>query len=91
MHGEGDLNRHIGATPPVRVTLEDELLQAVDRAADRLNLSRSAFTRDALRTALARLELQIREQQHREGYLRQPVTPGEFGGWEFARFPVKWS
>lgn len=75
----------------VQVTLEDELLQAVDRTAGRLNLSRSAFTRDALRTALARLELQIREQQHREGYLRQPVTPGEFGDWEFARFPVKWS
>jgi metal-responsive CopG/Arc/MetJ family transcriptional regulator len=66
----------------VQITLEDELVQAVDRAASRLDLSRSAFTRDALRAALAKLELQAREQQHREGYLRQPVTPDEFGDWE---------
>ncbi len=66
----------------VQITLEEELVQAVDRAAGRLALSRSAFARDALRAALARLESQAREQQHREGYLRQPVAPGEFDGWD---------
>lgn len=66
----------------VQITLEEELVQAVDQAAGQLALTRSAFARDALRAALARLESQAREQQHREGYLRQPVTPGEFDGWE---------
>ncbi|NJN46570.1 MAG: ribbon-helix-helix protein, CopG family [Candidatus Competibacteraceae bacterium] len=66
----------------VQITLEDELVQAVDQMAGQLNLSRSAFTRDALRAALAKLELQAREQQHRRGYLQQPVTSGEFDDWE---------
>jgi metal-responsive CopG/Arc/MetJ family transcriptional regulator len=66
----------------VQITLEDELVKAVDRAADRLDQSRSAFTRDALRAALAKLEVQAQEQQHREGYLRQPVNPGEFSDFE---------
>ncbi len=66
----------------VQITLEEDLVQAVDRAADRLDQSRSAFTRAALRTALARLAVQAREQQHRAGYLQQPVTPDEFDAWE---------
>jgi metal-responsive CopG/Arc/MetJ family transcriptional regulator len=66
----------------VQITLEEELVQAVDQIADQLNLSRSAFTREALRVALATLELKAREQQHRQGYLQQPVVPGEFDDWE---------
>ena len=62
----------------VQITLEEELVKAVDRAAGQLDQSRSAFTRDALRAALVKLEAQARERQHREGYLRQPVAPGEF-------------
>lgn len=66
----------------VQITLENGLVQAVDQAADRLHQSRSAFTREALRAALAKLEVQSKEQQHREGYLRQPVSSGEFSDWE---------
>lgn len=66
----------------VQITLENGLVQAVDQAADRLHQSRSAFTREALRAALAKLEVQAKEQQHREGYLRQPVSSGEFSDWE---------
>lgn len=66
----------------VQITLENDLVKAVDLAAGRLGQSRSAFTRDALRAALEKLELQAREQQHREGYLRQPVNPGEFSDFE---------
>ena len=62
----------------VQITLDEELANAVDLAAHRLSQSRSAFTRDALRAALEKLELQALEQQHREGYLRHPVNPGEF-------------
>lgn len=66
----------------VQMTLEDELVEAVDSAARRRNQSRSAFTRDALRTALEKLAEQAREQQHREGYLKHPVGPDEFSDFE---------
>ena len=66
----------------VQITLEADLVEAVDLAARRLNQSRSAFTREALRAALARLEMQTLEQQHREGYLKYPVSPGEFSDFE---------
>lgn len=66
----------------VQITLEEDLVKAVDLAARQLNQSRSAFTREALRAALARLEMQMLEQQHRQGYLKHPVSPGEFSDFE---------
>lgn len=66
----------------VQITLEDELVRAVDLAAQRLSQSRSTFTREALRVALERLQVQTLEQQHREGYLKHPVASGEFSDFE---------
>jgi metal-responsive CopG/Arc/MetJ family transcriptional regulator len=66
----------------VQITLEDDLVSAVDSVASQLHQSRSAFTRDALRAALQKRAEQTREQQQREGYLRQPVEPGEFSDFE---------
>ncbi|TVR64214.1 MAG: ribbon-helix-helix protein, CopG family [Candidatus Competibacteraceae bacterium] len=66
----------------VQITLEDDLVSAVDSVASQLHQSRSAFTRDALRAALQKRAEQVREQQQREGYLRQPVEPGEFSDFE---------
>ena len=66
----------------VQITLEDDLVSAVDSVASQLHQSRSAFTRDALRAALQKRAEQACEQQHREGYLRQPVEPGEFSDFE---------
>jgi metal-responsive CopG/Arc/MetJ family transcriptional regulator len=66
----------------VQMTLDTELVAAVDKAARRLGTSRSAFARDALRAALRRLQERSREEKHREGYRRQPVKPGEFSDWE---------
>jgi hypothetical protein len=66
----------------VQMTLDAELVEAVDRAAKRLGTSRSAFTRDALRRALARLREERLERKHRLGYERSPVEPGEFDLWE---------
>ena len=64
------------------MTLEEELVAAVDRAAKRLRTTRSGFARQALRAALARLRIQELERKHREGYLRKPVRRGEFSAWE---------
>jgi len=66
----------------VQMTLDDSLLEEVDRAATALGTTRSAFTRDALRTALVSLRERELERKHREGYQRHPVRPGEFSIWE---------
>lgn len=66
----------------VQMTLDEELVGAVDRAVLRLGTTRSAFARDALRDALMRLKERDAERKHREGYERKPVEPGEFSDWE---------
>ena len=65
----------------VQMTLEEDLVQRVDRMVRKLGTTRSAFTRDALKAALARLREQELERKHREGYERVPVEPGEFDDW----------
>lgn len=66
----------------VQMTLEPRLLISVDRAAKRLGLSRSAFTRRALAEALARLHSEALERRHADGYRRKPVRRGEFDTWQ---------
>jgi metal-responsive CopG/Arc/MetJ family transcriptional regulator len=66
----------------VQMTLDEELVEAVDRVARKLGTSRSAFARDALREALAQVRARGLEKRHRAGYARLPVRRGEFGAWE---------
>ncbi len=66
----------------VQMTLEEDLVAAVDRAAKRLGTTRSAFAREALRAALERVRTRELEQRHREGYARRPVRRREFSVWE---------
>lgn len=66
----------------VQMTLDEELVEAVDEAAKRLGTTRSAFAREALREALARERVKHLEQKHREGYEKHPVKTGEFDAWE---------
>lgn len=66
----------------VQMTLDEELVAAVDRVAKKLRTSRSAFTRQALREAVERTRVSGLERQHREGYLHRPVKRGEFSTWE---------
>ena len=65
----------------VQMTLEPKLVSAVDRAARRLGVTRSAFTRQALRAALRRLASAALDRRDREGYRRKPVRRGEFDSW----------
>ena len=65
----------------VQMTLEPKLVTQVDRAARRLGLTRSAFTRQALSAALDRLRVQELERRDREGYRTKPVRRGEFDVW----------
>jgi len=66
----------------VQMTLDEDLVKAVDRAAKRLGTTRSGFAREALRSALRKVHVTELERKHREGYRRKPVEPGEFSDWE---------
>ena len=65
----------------VQMTLDEQLVGLVDRAARKLGKTRSAFTRDALRDALLRPATLEKESQHRRGYQASPVVRGEFDDW----------
>ncbi len=66
----------------VQMTLDENLVKAVDSAAKKLRTTRSAFTREALRSALKEVRVRDLESKHREGYRRKPVKRGEFSDWE---------
>jgi len=66
----------------VQMTLDETLVKAVDGAAKKLGTTRSAFTREALRSALREVRVRDLESKHREGYKRKPVKRGEFSAWE---------
>ena len=66
----------------IQMTLDDDLVTAVDRVSKELRTSRSAFARKALRDALARCTLERLERKHRRGYERYPVAVDEFSVWE---------
>jgi Arc/MetJ family transcription regulator len=71
-----------GIMKTVQMTLDENLIASVDKVAKRLGTTRSAFTRQALRTALREVRMNELERKHREGYKRKPVRPGEFEDWE---------
>ena len=78
------ISLHTGGvlTKTVQMTLEPDLIEAVDKAARRLGTTRSAFARRALREALKQLRLKALEEKQRQGYARKPVRRSEFDGWE---------
>jgi len=64
------------------MTLDDELVESVDRLVKELKTTRSAFTRDALREAIIRFNIRRLEEKHRKGYELHPVNRKEFSVWE---------
>ena len=66
----------------VQMTLDEQLVKAVDSAARKLGTTRSGFTREALRSALKEVRVRELELKHREGYKRKPVRRREFSDWE---------
>ncbi len=66
----------------VQMTLEENLVKAVDRVTKKMKTTRSAFTRAALREAIKKYETTQLEDKHRKGYDRQPAKPDEFLVWE---------
>jgi metal-responsive CopG/Arc/MetJ family transcriptional regulator len=66
----------------VQMTLDEDLIIDVDRVVKRLGTTRSAFARQALRSAIGRVHIEQLERKHREGYRRKPVKQEEFEIWE---------
>ena len=66
----------------IQMTLDDELVENVDKIVKKLHPNRSAFTRDALREALNKYNALQLERQHYQGYCKHPVSDVEFSVWE---------
>ena len=66
----------------IQMTLDNDLVDAVDAMVKSLETTRSAFTRQALRDALEKHKRERLEQKHRDGYERFPVADSEFSDWE---------
>jgi len=66
----------------IQMTIDEDLVREVDKVSKQLQTNRSAFTRKALRMALARLKIEQLEQQHRQGYQKTPPATDEFSVWE---------
>lgn len=70
------------AMKTIQLTLDDDLLEAVDDASRYLRVTRAAFVRQALVVALDRFRAEQLETRHRLGYERHPVHSDEFSDWE---------
>jgi len=66
----------------VQMTLDDELVDAVDAMVKKLHTTRSAFTRKALRNAMEGMRIKQQEERHKTGYQQKPVQVSEFVAWE---------
>jgi len=66
----------------VQMTLDEDLVEAVDKVVKKINTTRSAFARDALRAAIRKFNVSRLERQHRRGYDISPVAKSEFSVWE---------
>jgi metal-responsive CopG/Arc/MetJ family transcriptional regulator len=66
----------------IQMTIDETLLEEVDRATAVLQTNRSAFIRSALQLALRQYRIGQLEQQHAAGYMRHPISAGEFDMWE---------
>lgn len=65
----------------IQMTIDEQLLKAVDRLTRARGTTRSALIRDALQAEIRRERVREQERRHVEGYARQPVRPGELDAW----------
>lgn len=66
----------------IQMTLDDDLVDAVDKIVKKLKTTRSAFARQALRNALSQANIKQLEAKHKKGYEMKPVSDSEFNIWE---------
>jgi metal-responsive CopG/Arc/MetJ family transcriptional regulator len=65
----------------IQMTIDERLLQVVDKMTRARKTTRSAFIRDALEAEIRRQRIREDEVRHADGYTRKPVASGEFDIW----------
>ena len=65
----------------IQIVLDNELLEAADKAAKSENVNRSVLIRQALQAHLKRLHILELEERDRRGYLAQPQREEEYMPW----------
>lgn len=65
----------------IQMTIDDTLLEDVDRAVDELGTNRSLFIRTALQSALRQHAIEKLEARHAAGYAQQPASNAEIAEW----------
>jgi len=66
----------------IQMTLDEDLVSNVDKVVRSLHTTRSAFAREALRSAVERYNTQKLEVKQQAGYKKKPVANDEFSIWE---------
>ncbi len=69
----------------VQMTIDEDLVVAVDEVVKKLKTTRSSFIRETLREAIHQFKVREQELKHRKGYGRKPVGKDEFSVWEKKR------
>jgi len=65
----------------LQMTLDESLVAELDEVVRESQTNRSAFTREALRSAIALYRQRQLVEKHQAGYQCYPVTPDEFSVW----------
>jgi metal-responsive CopG/Arc/MetJ family transcriptional regulator len=65
----------------IQMTIDADLLKAVDKLTRLRKTTRSALIRTALEAELRRARITDLEARHASGYAKQPARPGEFDAW----------
>jgi len=66
----------------IQMTLDEDLVEEIDKVVKKLGTTRSAFARDAFRAAICEIIEKRMEIKHQQGYIKEPVRSGEFSAWE---------
>jgi len=73
------------AMKTIQMTIDDKLLEDVDKLTAELETTRSAFMRSALQAAIKRYRIREAERRYIESYTKQPQQPEEYEIDEAAR------
>ena len=65
----------------IQMTIDPQLLKAVDKLTRLRKTTRSALIRAALESELRRERVNEMEARHAAGYANQPAAAGEFDSW----------
>jgi len=65
----------------IQMTIDEGLLEVLDKLTRSRKTTRSAFIRSAIEAEIRRERAHELEARHAQGYASKPVAPGEFDVW----------